>query len=481
MIPMSPTLSTKRMRYITPIISGLAYSLLLIGCNDLVGSPPLPDGVQSPSTYNTPEGARKLTVATTVLMRRSLENYVIWSGLLTDEFSNARSGSQNPVDNRNLDENATTSVAGTNYRDLHKLRGQARFARGVVAKYAPNFSPAVRGHLYAVEAYSEILLSDLYCSGIPLSTLDFEGSFTYRPSSSRTQVYENAISLLDSAMSLADDSANVKTLISVSKGRALTAIGKYEEASEAVRSVANGDIYDVRISFYANGPTGAHAFAAQADVSDGEGQNGLHYISSGDPRTASDTISLIYSVTTRRVVPLPNKYHAPDSVQFTMADWIEARLIEAEAALHRDEPLIWLSTLNELRTTGMYTSIDTTFQIDTAETVIDTTVTRVDTLWAAGTGRVAGLRPLNDPGTFDSRVDLLFAERAAWLFATGRRQGDLRRLVSQYGRNSETVYPVGTYMNVGSSPTGMYGRYIDVPIPSEEHRNPLFKGCLNRD
>ena len=47
------------------------------------------------------------------------------------------------------------------------------------------------------------------------------------------------------------------------------------------------------------------------------------------------------------------------------------------------------------------------------------------------------------PRTPSSRVDLLFRERAFWLFATGERLGDLRRLVNQYGRAREHRVPDG--------------------------------------
>jgi len=41
------------------------------------------------------------------------------------------------------------------------------------------------------------MLADLYCSGVPLSTLDFEGDFTYRAGSSTPEVYQHAVVLFD--------------------------------------------------------------------------------------------------------------------------------------------------------------------------------------------------------------------------------------------------------------------------------------------
>ena len=74
----------------------------------------------------------------------------------------------------------------------------------------------------------------------------------------------------------------------------------------------------------------------------------------------------------------------------------EARLIEAEAALASGDVATWLGKLNTLRATAI----------------------------------TPAMSPLTDPGSTDARVDLLFRERAFWLFLTGHRFGDLRRLMA---------------------------------------------------
>jgi hypothetical protein len=92
---------------------------------------------------------------------------------------------------------------------------------------------------------------------------------------------------------------------------------------------------------------------------------------------------------------------------------------------------------------------------------------------------VAGLPLLVDPVNADARIDLVFRERAFWLFLTGHRLGDMRRLVRQYGRNRDNVFPVGTYR---AGPLGNYGNDVNVPAPASEIlSNPKFSGCINRD
>jgi starch-binding outer membrane protein, SusD/RagB family len=91
--------------------------------------------------------------------------------------------------------------------------------------------------------------------------------------------------------------------------------------------------------------------------------------------------------------------------------------------------------------------------------------------------RTVALSDTTDPGTPEQRVDLVFRERAFWLFATGHRLGDLRRLVSRYGRDPNTVFPVGLY-RTGES----YDAATSIPFPgAHEHRyNSAITGCLSR-
>jgi hypothetical protein len=138
-----------------------------------------------------------------------------------------------------------------------------------------------------------------------------------------------------------------------------------------------------------------------------------------------------------------------------LASGIEARLIEAEAALRASQPE-WLTILNTLRTDGTQDGIGT---------------------YNPGTGGVADLAPLTDPGTSDTQLDLLFRERAFWLFATGQRLADLRRLVRIYGRSAESVFPTGTY-RLG----GPYGTATSIPFVAarETPFTSAVTGCTSR-
>ena len=448
----------------------------VVGCRDITDSQ-LPDGVESPSMYNNREGAVRLTQSVMGALSGAIREYIIESGLLTDEL-NADGSSHGWADQRRsyYSIRPVTEPYGT----LHEVRSLARLARGIVTKYVSGETSSWQGTLFLYEAYAEILLADGWCSGVPLSTMDFEADWTYRAGSTTTDIYKHAIVLLDSAYAHAADSLPLQFAIQTLKARAFVALGRYPDAKAVVEGIGADERFPLQISFQAaTNPSAttvsAHLFVTRATVSDREGINGLPYLSVRDPRTFVDSIRVPAGTgpagVPSHVVWFPRKYMAPDSTSFVITSGIEARLIEAEALLHEDNLGGFLTALNTLRTTGSYSSIDTVFN--------GPAIVRIDTAWVAGTGGVAGLRPLADPGSVAGRLTLLFSERAAWLFVTGNRQGDLRRLIRMYGHDPESVYPTGAYM--GTSETGTYGADISLAIPAAESRNPLFRGCLNHD
>jgi hypothetical protein len=351
------------------------------------------------------------------------------------------------VDSRHLPE--LPSGAGSSNSDpspyslLQRTRAQAAHAIALLKLYAPD-SSALAAHLYAVEGYSEIFIAELFCSGIPLSTIDFDGDYTFKPGSSTDDVLLNASALFDSALSLAGDSVRFVHLAHMGRARSLLNLGQFAEAAAAAAQVPDG--YQYAVSFNAVVANDAFNFARLANwsaavtVSDREGVNGLDFRTSNDPRTRVTARGT--HAASGQTIWHPNKYNINGASPIVLADWIEARLIQAEGALQMGDVAGWLGFLNRLRQTAI----------------------------------TPALTNLTDPGSSDTRVDMLFRERAFWLFLTGHRQGDMRRLIRQYGRTQETVYPVGSYSGGFS-----YGSDITLPLPvTERDNNPMYDGCLDR-
>jgi hypothetical protein len=64
---------------------------------------------------------------------------------------------------------------------------------------------------------------------------------------------------------------------------------------------------------------------------------------------------------------------------------------------------------------------------------------------------------------------LLMSERAWWMWGTGHRLGDLRRLVRNYTMNAEDVYPSGDYHK-----GAFYGSDVVFLLDFDEGNNTLF-------
>jgi hypothetical protein len=274
-------------------------------------------------------------------------------------------------------------------------------------------------------------------------------------------VYQHALVLLDSALAIATDSPAVTGFAAMAKGRTLLNLGQYANAAHAVAGVPDAFLYQVSVpnrggGYFLSLELGGSKYA----VASSEGNNGLPFVTANDPR-----VQVTSGGTNQLGLPFffPAKYPVEsDPISIVLASGVEARLIEAEAALNTEmsahsNDTTWLTILNALRTSC-------------------TMAVGCPAPAPAGTGGVAGLPRLNDPGSDTARVTLLFTERAYWLYLTGHRQGDLRRLIRNYGRSPNAVYPSGTY-NGGS---GFYGSDVNLPIPDAELNNPYFHGCLDR-
>jgi hypothetical protein len=399
-------------------------------------------------------------------LEQELPRYVVNAGELTDELESNQVGASpgallgssvsfgGSLDERILPEIPSVfPVEGADdYERLQGVRGSIAQAMGALVAYDTVVADTtnvkiMRGELYALRGYTELLLANLFCSGVPLSTFDFHGDFTYHTSSTTVQVYQDALVQADSAFTLADTSTQVRNLARVLRGRAFLDVGQYDSAAAAVSSVPDGFQYQLAASWNYGNSDMIHLYGNDS-LSDQEGFNGLPYLSSNDPRT-TDTVAVKNGKIT---FEFPSKYKAGLAANtfapFTVADWIEARLIQAEAALHAGDPATMIGLLNHLRET------------------------------ARVTGQTVALADTTDPGTDSARVSLLFRERAFWMYFTGHRQEDLRRLIRQYGRPQDQVYPTGPYTAPGA---GVYGNDVTVSIPATERVNPSFHGCLNRD
>ena len=380
--------------------------------------------------------------------------------LLTDVWKSGDTFSQhNETDQRIVQTN--NSVLSTAYSDLNRSRGFYRDAIASLRTWVSD-KPAEIAEQYFIMGYSEMLLGELFCNGIPLSeTVD--GVFTYTKPLTDQEVFAIAITHLDSSLALITGSdalsTSVKNAAQVAKGRTLVDMAKFPEAAAAVASVPTNYTYNVTFSQATNdnniwnlaGQVSTRARFVVGDSFDTQGliKNALPFSSAKDPRvptTGSPTSNGTKAID--GITPLVSQQiwvNRSDPVP--VATGVDARLIEAEAKLRANDIPGMLAILNALR--------------GSAQTL--------------GPLAVAAMPALPAPTTSDSATSLFFREKAFWQFSRGYRFGDLRRMVRQYGRQSNQVWPSGTFFKGGS-----YGPDVNFPVTDNEKTNPQFAGCIDR-
>ena len=291
-----------RRRVIRKTVGVVAACLAVVGCKDLTSDPGLPAGTPDPVFYNTADGAIGLRTAAVYQMNLAIPQYLVDAGLLSDELIDRYVGSSaypsvgtgtvtDALDERLLPEGVTAPQGDgiASYALLQSVRGAANVAREALATYDTTAASrpqqrVMRGELYALEGFAEILLAEFFCSGVPLSTLDYKQDFTYQPSSTAAQVYTDANTKLDSALALATGTDSVLNLARVLKGRAQLDLGNYAAAADDVALVPT--TFQYRVTIQASTMSNVND-GQRGTVSDREGGNGLPFLSSGDPRTAT--------------------------------------------------------------------------------------------------------------------------------------------------------------------------------------------------
>jgi hypothetical protein len=386
------------------------------------------------------------------------------TGLFTDELLNAESfPTRIQVDLR-----AVSDINSTTLQIFHEAQ-RARATAELVSGRFRALDPAnpQGAEVQALAGFMYVLFAESYCNGVPTSTLNDDGTFTYGPPQSGTQLLTAAIAKFDSAITIAaaagTEGSKALNLARIGKGRALLDLNQPANAAAAVAQVPSTYNYSVQHSENTGRQNNAifafNYLEGRFTGGDREGTTGLPFVSLNDPRTPFIDNGLGFDGSTEQF--LPTKY--PERKAPTpLAIGSEARLIEAEAALRALNPVLFLAKLNQARAAAP------TYTADANPTGIPEP-------------SPDPLTPADLPATAAGQQDLLFQERALTLYLTGHRLGDLRRLVWQYGRNAETVFPTGLYQadNPGKADGSEYGSEVNLPLPREEKNNPNFQGCTN--
>jgi hypothetical protein len=271
------------------------------------------------------------------------------------------------------------------------------------------------------------------------------------------EVFNRASAHLDTALSLSAaqtdaHSVSVHQASLVIKARILLDLGQLSQAAALVPASAVPTSYQYLLTFaQTSGDNGIWSLNTNqgrytvADSFDASGviKNAVPFVSAKDSRVpvtdakkkGFDGQTNLFNYGVARGDPLP------------LASGIDARLIEAEANLNGGDIAGTMTILNALR--GAVQTI--------------------------GSFKTTALAALPAPTSQDAAVTLFFREKAFWTFGRGQRLGDERRLIRQYKRSQDQVFPVGSFFK-----NGLYGTDVNLPVTDGEKTNPNFHGCIDR-
>ncbi|HEX8242762.1 MAG TPA: hypothetical protein VF541_04690 [Longimicrobium sp.] len=465
---------------------GAAAAALLAACStEDILTVTDPD-IINPSDVSSPDGADALRVgalsrfigATTGYNGGSSgETLWLYSGLLADEWQTGDTFAQRiETDARHVIDSNNNIANG--YLYAHKARVSAAQAIRALAEFAPTAPAWQTAELYFVEGYLENMLAEHFCNGIAFADV-IGGQEVYGAQMTGEQVYALALAHVDSGLAVigAGTTAQenkVRNALRVTRGRILVNLARFTDAAAAVSAVPTSFAYEHQHSQTTRTNTigEMNNVGRRYTVGDNEGGNGLPFVSANDPRLPTCTGNAPVAANrcqqrgfttsntpfnTTNAVPLRVQLRwtsggqagstAAQNSPDTVTNGIEARLIEAEAQMRA----------------GNFAGAGGTLVI-------------LNNLRTASVGGVAGLAPLTDPGTAAAQQNLFFREKAFWLYSRGTRLGDLRRLIRQYGRSSESVFPTGVFAEGGN-----YGPDVNLVLPQQEQNNPSFHGCLDRN
>lgn len=426
----------------------MAYALVLSGCStDKLLEVKDPETV-NPGTLNDPSLLDVVVAGAKGNFTTAFSGgdvFLMVSAVMTDELGSAGTfPTRTATDRREQQPVNSGNTSDAAYTGLQRARRALKDAAAKVADFNGKSDPAY-GEVVALEAYTYVLMGEGFCSAIPISNVDEGGNFVYGEPETVASIFSDASSLFDDALGNGGGS-----LAAVGKGRALLDQGQYSAAASAVSGVPTDYVYFIyhSESGSSNGIYNLQGNGrySQADL---EGGNGLPFRSSNDPRvpwirdpTQPDGFD--------PGIPLYKslKYTGFDS-PVVLASGVEARLIEAEAALKSGDTNTWLSKLNALRAN------------------VGSLMEEMVPSYAVSNPT---LDPLTDPGSDAARLAMMFSERGFWLYLTGHRLGDLRRMVVQYGMSQSDVFPTGAYFKGGS-----YGADVAFPVTFDETNNPNYQ------
>ncbi len=444
---------------------------LVTGCDlkQALLSPEQP-GVIGPTSVTTPTGAEALRVGALGSFKAwvagggvNFANLPMMADLLTDVWGSGDTQSQhNEVDERVVQ--SSNGVLASAYTAAQQARGFSITAIQALRQYVTPPPAAEIGELYFTLGFAELQMSEDFCNGVPFGSM-VAGVPTYTQPITNADGFNLASARFDSALTLVTgtDAASIAIhrVNEIAKARALVDLGNFAAAAALMADVPTSYQYLLTFSLTTTSPelyllngTQPSRFVVGDSFSIVNGapsviKNALPFASAGDPRVPVTGSTANTKKAFDGSTPWVGQLLYGQADAFPVLTGIDARLIEAEAKIATGDYAGMFAILNTLRTS--------------AQTIGNKAIATMPALTTA-------------PTTKDAALTIFFREKAFWQFGRGFRLGDLRRLIRQYSKTQDQVFPVGTWFKGGA-----YGTDVNLPMVDVELTNPNYHGCLDRN
>jgi hypothetical protein len=407
--------------------------LLEIPDPDVVAGPVFADPTNLSSVHN---GAVREFARALAGEQNGEGGIILYGGMLADEFYNSDNfNTRQQVDRRQVD--VTNNSVENSYFWLQRARNHAEVAAELFAADEDGAGSGLHANVLLLAGYSYILFGEHFCSGVPFSRLPQSGPTEYGSPQSTAMIFQRAIDRFDAVLALGSGAADIEMAARLGKARALLNLDRPDEAASLVAGIPTSFEYFVSYSNAAFDAGNAVWQLTNAEkrwgASGEEGTNGIDF-HDGDPRTPAQRTGGGF---VPEIAHFSQFKYDGSGAAIPLVTGVEARLIEAEAELRGGDRAGFLDIHNALR---------------------------------AGTG----LDPIADSGQSTAAlVDLNFEERGRWLWLTGHRTGDLRRMIRQYGRDQGAVFPIGPTLRGEDR-----GTDVNLPVPFSEQNNPNYDASV---
>ena len=405
------------------------------------------------------------------------EGQVAASGTLADEWVNTETFPDRvSADARTVDPSSATYA--NIFANLNRARVSAENAAARFRAVSPDTTKdAGLSEMLSLAGLTYVMLAENYCNGVTLDELNADGTITHGVQLTTSQILDTAQDRFTQALGAARaltiaTRPNMIAFSSLGVARTLLAKGDAAGADAAAADslVPTGFAYVVQHDLNSfrqqNGIFNGNRNFKRYGVADRKGGVGFPYMSVPDPRTPFFRSPAANVGFDKKTPQFDQLRHVDQKATTTVSTGAEARLINAEAALLRGDTVTYLARLNALR------AAPPTYYL--AGSIVN---------GVPVPGTIPPLPSLASPTSDTAAINLLFAERARWLWFTAHRLNDLRRLVRPigerggYGYPVNSVFPNGPYFKNGL----VYGNDVNLPVPLTEQNNPNFVQCIDRN